>query len=326
MHGFPNDPGDYVTALNDANQIAGYYDAPVPPNGAYFGDLVKEVFIWLQPLGGNYPNSKAYGINKLGQIVGSCSNSQNTVSVACVWTDPAKAPTVLSPLPGYTSGYANAINDNGLIVGRSYNNATSQHACKWTLTAPDQPVDLGALGGAASTASGVNNAGQIVGWAFNTQGKQRACLWNPGQPAQDLAASLPDGCTAQFINNQGNVLGDNPFTGLGYGNAFYWNHQTGAVQVVADNYDSYPVGLTDANLVLARGESIMGGLPFFIWTPGDGGQDLNKMIVNLPPGVTVTKVTLISPKGNILGVHSGGNSCLVTPIVALPGNNLLLLD
>jgi len=326
--GFPNDPGNHVSGFNDSSQIVGYYYIGAPNGGTqgYFCDLGKGIFTWLQPIGGDYTNSYVYGINKLGQIVGSCSTSQNSVFAACVWTDPGKAPTLLSQLPNYTSGYAYGINDNGLIVGYSYNNEGSQHACMWTMTAPIHPVDLGTLGGSTSAASGVNNAGQIVGWAINAQGNKRACLWNPNQSAQDLATALPNTCTAQFINNQGNVVGQNPVTGAGMGNAFFWNHQTGGVQYISAGYDSWADGLSDANQVIARGETaIFGNPPVFSWTPAGGTKDLNKLVVNLPQGVTVALVNLVSPKGNILGCGSQGNSCLLTPVVTSTANNLLLL-
>jgi probable HAF family extracellular repeat protein len=324
QQGFPNDPGDLVTAINDANQIVGYYYAPFAPNGGsqgYFYDLITGSFIWLQPLGGDYPNSYAYGINKLGQIVGSCSNTQNTVSVACVWTDPAQAPTMLSTLPNYTSGHANAINDNGLIVGYAYNNNDTQHACKWTITAPDQPVDLGALGGSSSAASSVNNAGQIVGWAANAQEEWQACLWNPGPQAIDVPLWAP---VATGINNLGNVVGGGqdilPAT---YG--FFWDQQTAQTQVFTQGQDraGEAAGLSNANQVV--GTWWPGPSGVFSWTPGGGLQDLNTLIVNLPPDVTVDLVNLISPKGNILARQSNGNSCLLTPVAASPANDLLLL-
>jgi probable HAF family extracellular repeat protein len=328
--GFPNDPGDYVTAINDASQIVGYYDDPIVQEG-YFYDPVKRSYVKLQPLSGTYPKSKPYGINKLGQIVGACSNSNNTVFVACVWTSPAAAPTMLSQLATYTSGYAYSINDNGLIVGCSYNSADSQQACKWTIAAPGQPVGLGTLGGMASVANWVNNTGQIVGWAHNDQGFQRACLWNAGQiTGQDLAASLPNGSTAKVINNQGNVMGQ-ANTGLGRGKAFFWDHLTGGVQEPTDLYDTWAIGLGDDNQMVGDGGTIFphtSPTPWY-WTPGGGVKDLNQMIANLPPGLTVNWLTLMGPKGNILGAVTSVSyfsSCLLTPVASSPANNLLLLD
>jgi probable HAF family extracellular repeat protein len=320
--GFPNDPANYVEALTDANQIVGYYTMGAPNGGTqgYYCDLVKGSFIWLQSINQSYPNSYALGINKLGQIVGKCANSQNTVYVACVWTNPSQAPTMLSQLSNYTSGQASAINDNGLIIGFSYNNEGSQRACKWTITAPDQPVDLNTLGGTDSSANGVNSAGQIVGMAYNTEQEYAACLWNPGQQPQDLNISL----WAPFavgINSQGNVLGFgqelNPPMA-----AFYWDHQTAQTQVFSGCMEA--VGPSNANQV--AGNWGFGRSGVFSWTPSGGQKDLNTLIVNLPQGVTVTKVTLMSPKGNIIGVHSDGNSCLLTPVAASPGVGLLLLE
>jgi probable HAF family extracellular repeat protein len=321
--GIPSGVTYYTEAINDVKQVTGYYQnnnvSPVV-HGAFIWDPVKG-WTLLQSLGGT--NSYAHAINQQGQIVGQAQTSSGA-NHACEWTDPSQAPTDLGLLAGYTGSVAHAINDSGMVVGASL--GTHPHACKWT--APQQPVDLGTLGGSNSFANGINNAGQIVGNARNAQGNSRACLWNVGQTTpQDLAVSLPNSCTAYAINNQGNVMGQNPVTGLGFGNAFFWNHQTGEVKNISGGYDSMAVGLSDANQVIAWGEAMSGFFPVIYWTPASGSQDLNKLVVNLPQGVTISGVSDISHKhGYIIGTDSQGHPCLLTPIASLAGLNLLLMD
>lgn len=320
--GIPSGVIYYTEAINDAKQLTGYYqNNNVSPavHGAFIWDPVKG-WTLLQSLGGT--NSYAHAINQQGQIVGQAQTSSGA-NHACEWTDPSQAPTDLGLLAGYTGSVAHSINDSGMVVGASL--GTNTHACKWT--APQQPVDLGTLGGTNSFAYGINNAGQIVGSARNAQGNSRACLWNAGQTTpQDLAVSLPNSCTAYAINNQGNVMGQNPVTGIGMGSAFFWNHQTGALQYIvgASGYDSSAVGLSDANQVIG-GDSV--SQKPFSWTPAGGTQDLNKLVVNLPHGVTISGVSDISHKhGYIIGTDSQGHPCLLTPIASLAGLNLLLMD
>jgi uncharacterized membrane protein len=307
-------------AINDARQIVGYYSLYNPMTGyiyqAFLWDPVKGRIL-LHSLGS--PSSYAYGINKQGQIVGQVSSGSFMDTQACLWTDPSKAPTALGLLSGYPSGWASAINDNGLIVGAATVSSITR-ACKWTPPSL-QPVNLGTLAN-NSSASGVNNAGQIVGNSVNNMGYDRACIWNAGQlTPQDLATSLPNGSSAGKINNQGNVAGGT--TNLGYTAGFYWDHIKNVFSLFSS--PGYPVslsGLSDSNQVVGR---VMGGP--FSWTPSGGQKDLNKLVVNLPQGVTIVSVSAISPqKGYIVGTDSRGHVCLLTPISALAGLDALLLD
>ena len=333
--GIPTGVTVYITSINDAKQIVGYYSQNISGTyyyQAFFWDPVKGPTL-LQSLGTN-TNSYAYGINKQGQIVGQSVNIMG-FSHACLWSNPSQFPTDLNGTDGDpNSSCAYAINDNGLMVGfyGGYS-STPKHAYKWTGPMPIGGTDLGTLGGSTSSATGVNNAGQIAGWANNVQGHPRNCLWNAGQlTPQDLSASLADNIYSYtcYINNQGNVVG-NGMLGLGFGNAFYWDHQTQAVvqNIATQLYDSWPGGISDSNQVVGSGE-VMGfpGIPPFVfWNPTNGTQNLNKLVVNLPQGVTITSLSAISPKGYIVGFDSQGHACLLTPVVASPAAvDLLLLD
>jgi probable HAF family extracellular repeat protein len=310
----------YFSAINDSRQIVGYYSVHNPTWGniyqAFLWDPVKGRIL-LQSLG--YRNSYAYGINNQGQIVGQVTQDIMTTK-ACLWNDPSIAPTALDDLPGgYYGGWAAAINDNGLIVGAASNSSISR-ACKWSPPSL-QPVNLGTLAN-NSSASGVNNAGQIVGSSVNGTGASRACIWDAGQlTPQDLATSLPNGSSADKINNQGNVSGGT--TKFGYPAGFYWDQLKNVFYFFSS--PQFPVslaGLSDSNQVVGNG---MTGP--FSWTPNGEQKDLNKLVVNLPKGVTISKVSAISPKkGYIVGTDSQGHVCLLTPVVASSANHLLLLE
>jgi len=105
-------------------------------------------------------SGQAFGINNSGQVVGWVSPSSG-VAAATLWngTTPTNLPTL-----GGTTGFANAINDSGLIVGESDTTGNmTQDATLWNGTTP---TDLGKLlnvNGASSQALAINKTGQIAG-------------------------------------------------------------------------------------------------------------------------------------------------------------------
>ena len=74
---------------------------------------------------------------------------------------------------------ANAINDNGQVVGVSETTSGERHAFLWQ---NGTMVDLGTLGGSWSFARAINDAGQVVGESEIANGEQRAFLWTPTTP------------------------------------------------------------------------------------------------------------------------------------------------
>ena len=321
--------GSYqFTAINDAKQIVGNTWQTTG------GNYVIQAFLWtpnqgytlLQSLGGNH-DTEAYGINKQGQIVGLSVNAKGYLH-ACLWTDPAQAPIDLGSADDPNWSEAWGINDAGLIVGNYFSDPAHKHAYKWT--APMQGTDLGTLGGKTSEAWGVNNAGQIVGDAADSQEISRACIWPPGsQSPQSLGLSYPLS-SANCINNQGNVAGYYSPSGKGDDDqAFYWEYQTKKIfSITPQLYYNSALGISDANQVVgwAMQEGFTNQSVIF-WNPTKGTQDLNKMIINLPKGVTIKALYAISPKnGYLAGTDSQGHLCLLTPVAALSSLNLLLMD
>ena len=313
-------------AINDAKQIVGNIFQVID------GNFVSQAFLWtpskgytlLKSLGSN-TSSQAFSINKHGQIVGISVNASG-YSHACLWTDPAQPPVELVSPSDQNSCGAYGINDAGLIAGY-YGNP--ERAYKWT--APLNGTALGALGGSTSGALGVNNAGQIAGNAADAGGIIRACIWPPGSLSPQslgLAAPLSN---ANCINNQGNVAGYYSPSGSGDDDqAFYWDHQTGTTitNIPPQLHYNAILGLSDANQ--AVGWAVEAGFTnesIIFWNPIMGAQDLNKLVVNLPKGVTIKALYAISPKnGYLAGTDSGWNLCLLTPVVAPSVTNLLLLE
>jgi probable HAF family extracellular repeat protein len=315
--------GDNITAINDSRWIVGYSATGNP--------TPYQAFVWRPGVGKTNlqgGSTRAFGINKAGQIAGQCLG---TPERACVWTDPAASPTILAWFQSINNSRAYGINDASQITGEMAFgfSDTNLHATRW-----DSPTgaayDLGTLGGDTSSGRSINDAGQVVGKA-DTKTASLPCLW-VAQTPQEIP--MPQGAflgSAKAINSQGNVLGQAD-TGLGFGQAFYWDHQTGVTQYVcSDWYDSIAGGLSDANQAVGSGEIMFPSYstPVFSWNPTGGRKDLNSLVVNLPAGVTLNNLTapVISPKGYISGFDSRGHAYLLTPIASpVAPIELLLLN
>jgi len=89
--------------------------------------------------------------------------------------------TLLTPLEGDWSSYAEGLNDKGVAVGTSYLGVFGSHAVKWvgpSFTATALPIPANSAG---TRAYDINNAGQIVGVALDQAGSPHWILWNGNQ-------------------------------------------------------------------------------------------------------------------------------------------------
>jgi len=152
--------------------------------------------------------TSAYGINDLGDIVGSAKNDDGG-TVGFSWVG-----GVFHDLSSLGIIRAAAINDSGQIVGSSGYYWTyggyvhgSLHAC---LVSGGVFTDLGSLTGDPRTnteALGINSAHQIVGYSTASDGLQHAFLFS-GSAMQDLGTVDGDNATAIAINSGGVVIGN----------------------------------------------------------------------------------------------------------------------
>jgi len=161
-----------------------------------------------------------YGIdiNEAGQIIGYGRYSGEVGGYGFLLEDGVL--TDLGTLGGYSSE-ANAINEEGIIVGQAWTDGGQNHAFRWE---DGLMTDLGTLGGRDSRATGVNDFGQIVGGAQSQTSPELAVLWENGGMIT-LGTLGGNQSNANSINNQGQIVGfstDEQY----YAHAFFWEEGT----------------------------------------------------------------------------------------------------
>jgi probable HAF family extracellular repeat protein len=198
------------TDINNAGQISGY-SFILGPGGGNRGWIYDDgVMTDIGDLGGD--RSTAFGINELGQVVGTADTSTPGVNHAFLWGDGVI--TDLGVLSGETDSAAYDINENGQICGASshtsstYPFPTFTTACFWD---DDVIINIGKLPGYTrnSAAGGINDLGQVVGWSSDNGNNPHAFIWEDGD-LTDLNTLIPSGSgwelkTAGDINNQGGL-------------------------------------------------------------------------------------------------------------------------
>jgi probable HAF family extracellular repeat protein len=177
------DEGIGVAAINDANVMVGSVAGhPAIWDGVDISQFPEGA---LPTTANNFgADSEPTGINAAGVIVGTeddfLPDFSGTFSQAVRWkpdpTTHAPGATVkaLVGLGGLESA-ANAVNNNGWVVGWATLANKLQHAVLWA--GNSGPFDLGTLGGKQSSANGVNAEGDIAGQAQTASGTWHAVLW-----------------------------------------------------------------------------------------------------------------------------------------------------
>ena len=155
----------------------------------------------------NAARGEATCINNNSQVVGNLFyNTPSQTTQAFLYQNGFM--TLLGyPVPTAGLSIANAINNNGLIVGQGRFAGDVFHAAFYTNGAW---VDLGTLGSDPSfsaSATSVNDSGTIVG-SWHTQSQQGCFIHQNGQMS-DLNAPNHPGTLTPFINNSGQVVAGN---------------------------------------------------------------------------------------------------------------------
>ena len=282
----------------------------------------------LGTLGGGSANS--YGINDLGQVVGSSSISGDSESHGFLWEEGNGAGT-MTDLPTFGGFWtiAYAINGSSQVVGQSHTpepNGTS-HAFLWTTG--DGMEDLGAYGGISgpglfSSARAVNDNGQVVGWANPSYSEgYHAVLWENGQPMTDL--NRPGGISsgANGVNATGQVVGQSTTADNSENHAFLWEKLAGTWTMTDLGTLTAGGGYSDAKAINSScqvvGESSAPGSEdyhAFLWEKGGcAGTGPGTMMDLGTLGGTYSSAAGINDAGQIVGISTTGDTTAAGDLV-----------
>ena len=151
-----------------------------------------------------FTQSYATAVNNAGQVVGVASKlvGSDLEQRAFLWTE-SGGMVDLGTLGG-TGTAANAISDNGLIVGSSELTGSAVHA--FSCTNSSNMTDIyGDFSGRDYTANGANASGAVVGQAEKADGSKVPALWSTGS-GEPAFADVAYGW-AEDINDGGMIVG-----------------------------------------------------------------------------------------------------------------------
>jgi len=256
-----------LTAINNPGQVL----ANVGTSSSYNVSVWSRSagFIGLDLIG---INSGGSAMDDFGDVVGAGDPDNSGIQQAFFW-QPATGVQWLGSLGGGLSA-ASGVNDDGAVVGLSYNGADFQHAFLWTAAngMQDLTPNLTSIGGA--TAVAINFSNQVAGYYYpNGSHNTLGFTWTQQGGEQDLG---PAGTLALAINNAGTVVGQSPNTQL-FKHAFSWTQVGGMSDLgTLGGSESTALGINNNGWIV--GTSLTSKktniLHAFLWTPAAGMQDL----------------------------------------------------
>ncbi|MHC4070054.1 MAG: hypothetical protein ACYSR8_10870 [Planctomycetota bacterium] len=208
------------------------------------------------------PESKAFGINDYGQVVGYSGNVQGPEAGrrAFLWDNGTMLN--LGTLGGNHSE-AYAINNHSQVVGRS-NLSSAEWDVRGFVWENGLMIDLGTLQGGWTEAHGINNLAQVVGYtgadAFILENGSMSSLSN-GSPT--------DYGRAYAINNAGQIVGFSSGSG-GVATACLWENGSVTALGTLGGSTSYAWDISAYGQIV--GSSTIAGIPpytrAFLWENG----------------------------------------------------------
>lgn len=189
----------WVTGINDAGDIVGYYINVHNYTGSFL--LENDAFITFLNQGPTSPWNEANGINNIGEVVGTSQNATEGRGFAI-----ANDTNTSISVKGQQITRAQHVNDYGVIVG--YAGVCDVECTSWHGFIYDAGkfIPLNYPGATATELTGSNNNGVIVGTYTDSAGAAGSFIYSN---EEFKAFSVPGACTTTVtgINNQGVIYG-----------------------------------------------------------------------------------------------------------------------
>jgi probable HAF family extracellular repeat protein len=250
-------------------------------------------FVDLHPAHGA-PNSVAAGINEAGTVVGYILDSATFYDKPIVWS--GDTVTIL-PLPaGYFNGFANDVNDSGVVCGQVWvHDSGVPLAFRYTGTTYKL---LPTLGGPISEGIGtrLNNAGDIVGLAYTNHSPdyRHATLWQD-TTIIDLG-TLGSSSFATDINDSGQITGYYNTTSSSNSRAFLYRNKSMTDIGTVPGYESCQAnGMNSKGWIVGNCSGTL-GQGAFLWRP-DSGMTL----LTVPGGYLKATAAAVNDSGIVAG-------------------------
>ena len=251
-------------------------------------------------------NVSSRAINDKGELVGTI---HEFVDARRGWTRAfimrGKAFTVLEGLGG-ASDIANGINNNGLVVGASFDSGRVMQACTYS-TGAARTLSKFAKGNA--TAAAVNQAGLVVGLDIGD-----GIVWRNGRAIKLSGSGMSE---ARCVNAKGDIAGSAEFTkdGPGLRMCLWRSGKPRDLGTLKGFSFCYALGINDSCDIVGGSERDKGA-SHAVLHRGNKMIDLSS-VVSLPHGAVLEEAVGIDNYGRIVGNGTlGGKSVgfVLTPI------------
>ncbi len=248
------------------------------PRGGH-AQVVNYTVTDLGTLGG--AQSKAFGINSCGRVVGESAITGSTFIHAFTWNNGQIAD--ITPSGSNVSALASSVNAASLAAGSAIIPGSSRRPY---LLAEGSATEIGTLGGDSAIAHDINDNNQVVGES-ETAGPpgtvmQRGFIWDSVNGMVAIPTLTGDGSNgARGINNAGQIVGQSD-TASGQTHAFLFSG--GALTdlgTLGTGVRSFANKINDSGEVVGQSTITPGGAtpPFhgFIWSATTGMLDMGTL-------------------------------------------------
>lgn len=257
--------------INQLGGAAGWFGSPTRPVAFSDASGLRIQFM---------PRIAAAGVaedlNDLGQVVGAMSTSIVGLepTVATRWTD--RIPQLLGVLGAGKISEANGINSAGHVTGYS-SDGSFDGTSAFLFTDADGMVDITpdvhrAFG------KDINDSDQVTGYML-AEGGNRAFRWSAADGLENLGTV--DGFTHSFgfaINLSGQVAGHVQSAGGNVSRIARFTDGIGMEDLGGVGETNLAWGINSLGEVVGEGRPTSGLLRAFLYTDGDGLQDLNELL------------------------------------------------